>query len=261
MSYKYSETGVIILGSGTCVPSLNRSSCSVLILEETQKMLLDVGAGTVRRLLEAGIQIRSISDLLLSHFHPDHSGELPTFLFANKYPETDPRESVLRISGGHGLKKFYAGLRNAFGRVIELPEPLFELIEFRTDGPDTRQFDRILVETLPVVHRPESVAYRFTMPSGKTLVYSGDTGCCRELIELSRNSDLLICECSFPDGSGVRGHLTPSLAGKIATRAEVKKLVLTHFYPQCERVDIKAQCRMTYGGPLVLATDLMRITL
>jgi ribonuclease BN (tRNA processing enzyme) len=57
----------------------------------------------------------------------------------------------------------------------------------------------------------------------------------------------------------MKGHLTPSLAGDIATRAGVKKLVLTHFYPECDQANIEQECRKTYDGPLVLAEDLMRI--
>jgi ribonuclease BN (tRNA processing enzyme) len=49
------------------------------------------------------------------------------------------------------------------------------------------------------------------------------------------------------------------LAGEIATRANVGKLVLTHFYPECDRADIETECRKSYSGPLVLAQDLMKI--
>jgi ribonuclease BN (tRNA processing enzyme) len=59
----------------------------------------------------------------------------------------------------------------------------------------------------------------------------------------------------------IPGHLTPSLAGQIATRAGVKKLVLTHLYPECDAVDVSAQCRKTYQGPLVVAEDLLEIRL
>jgi ribonuclease BN (tRNA processing enzyme) len=70
---------------------------------------------------------------------------------------------------------------------------------------------------------------------------------------------LLICESALPDALKVPGHLTPSLAGKIAAEARVGKLVLTHFYPECDYEDMAGQCRRTYGGPLVLAEDLMEI--
>ncbi len=79
------------------------------------------------------------------------------------------------------------------------------------------------------------------------------------LVGLARDSDLLICESALPDEMKTRGHLTPSLAGQIAEQSRTKKLVLTHFYPECDRVDIESQCRRAYSGPLVLAEDLMRI--
>jgi ribonuclease BN (tRNA processing enzyme) len=46
----------------------------------------------------------------------------------------------------------------------------------------------------------------------------------------------------------------------MAAKAGVRKLMLTHFYPECDRADIAAECRKTYDGPLVLAEDLMEIT-
>jgi len=76
---------------------------------------------------------------------------------------------------------------------------------------------------------------------------------------LSKDADLLICESALPDELKVKGHLTPSLAGEIAKRANVRKLVLTHFYPECDQADVKKECRKTYSGPLVLAEDLMTI--
>ncbi|RLB88140.1 MAG: MBL fold metallo-hydrolase, partial [Deltaproteobacteria bacterium] len=82
-----------------------------------------------------------------------------------------------------------------------------------------------------------------------------------DLVSLSTDADLLICESAMPDGMKVPGHLTPSLAGRIAAEAGVKRLVLTHFYPECESVDLYEQCRKTYQGPLLLARDLMEIVL
>ncbi len=100
------------------------------------------------------------------------------------------------------------------------------------------------------------------IPSGgESVVYSGDTDFSDNLVTLSTNADLLICESALPDELKVEGHLTPSLAGEIATRANVRKLVLTHFYPQCDLVDIEQECRKTYAGPLVIAEDLMKIEL
>ena len=109
------------------------------------------------------------------------------------------------------------------------------------------------------MHSPESIAYRITDPGGCSAVYTGDTDYSETIIDLAKNTDLLICECAMPDGLKVKGHLTPSLAGELATKAGVRQLVLTHFYPQCDTEDIAAQCRRTYAGPLMLAEDLMQL--
>ena len=61
------------------------------------------------------------------------------------------------------------------------------------------------------------------------------------------------------DGMKVEGHLTPSLAGKLAREANCRKLVLTHFYPPCNGVDIIARAKAEYPGEIVQAEDFMTI--
>jgi len=60
---------ITILGSGTCVPSLDRSSCSVLLETGNSRLLFDAGAGTMRRLLKTHLQIFDITHIFISHFH------------------------------------------------------------------------------------------------------------------------------------------------------------------------------------------------
>jgi ribonuclease BN (tRNA processing enzyme) len=251
---------ITILGSGTCVPSLIRSSCAVLVHIGGDNLLFDIGPGTMCRLMEAGIGIHDISHVFLSHFHPDHTGELVSFLFANKYPDENRRTIPLDLCGGTGLKAFFDQLKSIYTEWIDLSGRL-RLLEFANTGRDVREFDSFIIETCPANHRPESIACRVTAPNGSTMVYSGDTDYSEDLIGLAENADVFICECALPDTMKVTGHLTPSLAGKMAAAANVKKLVLTHFYPPCEDADIEAQCRKTYAGPLALAHDLMTFDL
>lgn len=255
------EIAVTILGSGTCVPSLERSACSVLMQIKDRQLLFDSGPGTMRRLLEAGPTIFEIDFLFYSHLHPDHSGELVTFLFANKYANGFQRQRPLTIVAATGFKTFFNHLKTAYGAWIELAPELFNIIELDNKGPDAWHFDDFAVASRPVEHIDSSIAYRITSPDGRSVVYSGDTDVSENLVALAQDADLLICESALPDDLKVTGHLTPSLAGEIATRAKVGKLVLTHFYPQCDLVDIKQECRQTYNGPLVLAEDLMKIEL
>ena len=91
------DISVTILGSGTCVPSLRRSACSLFIKTGNNALLFDSGPGTMRRLLESGTEIFDISFLFYSHLHPDHTGELVPFLFANKYPDGQRRKRPLHI--------------------------------------------------------------------------------------------------------------------------------------------------------------------
>ena len=213
----------------------------------------------MRRLLRAGVRIFDLTHIFYSHFHPDHTAELVPLLFATKYPDAGARKSPLTLMAGNGFQAFFNGLKNVYGSWIDLEPGILKIIELDNQAYDSHHFERFQIESMPVVHREESVAVKITGPDGLKIVYSGDTDMSENLVTLSRNADILICESAFPDDCKIAGHLTPSLAGKMATRAGVGKLVLTHFYPECETADIEMECRKTYKGPLVLAKDLQRI--
>jgi ribonuclease BN (tRNA processing enzyme) len=226
-----------------------------------QNLLFDCGPGTMRRLLETGVSIFEISHLFLSHFHPDHSGELASFLFALKYSPPPHPKLPLTLVAGRGFNSFFERLKAVYGHWIELPAERFSVVELDTQKADHHSGPSLTVSSIPVAHRPESLAYRIVDAQGKALVYSGDSDVCEGLIAIAAGADLMVCESAFPDDQKVDGHLTPSLAGKIAQAAGVKRLVLTHFYPACEDADIENQCRSTYSGEIILARDLMTLTL
>jgi ribonuclease BN (tRNA processing enzyme) len=255
------KSQITILGSGTCVPSLVRNPCSLLMKTGGENLLFDCGPGTMRRLLEINVTIFDISYLFLSHFHPDHSGELAALLFALKYPAPSAQNKPLTVVAGQGFRSFFERLKTVYGDWIVLPPGMFTVVELDTQEADCRDFSSFTVSSMPVNHGPESLAYRITDSAGKKLVYSGDSDVCDNLTAIAADADLMICESALPDEQKVDGHLTPSLAGKIAQAADVKRLVLTHFYPACEAADIEKQCRSTYNGTIVLARDLMTFTL
>ncbi len=248
---------VTILGSGTCVPSPSRGSCALLMETDDKKLLFDCGPGTMGRLTAAGIAVYDIHTIFLSHFHPDHCGELVSFLFSTRYAGTGARKLPLNICGGRGLADFYAKLQAAFGPWMAPSEYPLTVRELDISAEGNLKVDGISITSMPMAHKPESLGYRVESPGGTSAVYSGDTDFTENLITLASKTDLLICESSHPDALKAPGHLTPSLAGSIAEKASARHLVLTHFYPAVEQVDIAKECRKEYKGRLTLAEDLL----
>ena len=250
---------LIILGSGTTIPLNHRASPSLALIIDGQLMLFDMGPGTLRQLTKAGLSHEDIKRIFITHFHPDHTAGLIHFLFATKNPSIIKRRGPFRIEGARGLKEFVHRLKEAYRDSLNLPPEIMEIEVFDIHKKTIKDYPGFRITAMPVRHSPESLAYRIDDQQGRSFVYSGDTGFCEEIVDLAKEADLLILESSFPDGEEVEGHLTPAQAGHIATLANVKRLVLTHFYPECLRTDITAQCRKSYKGELALASDLLKL--
>lgn len=251
---------IVILGSGTTVPLAERASPSVAIFIEDQFLLIDIGPGTVRQLARAGLNHEDIDYIGISHFHPDHTADLIHFIFATRYPPILKRRKPFTVIGPKGFNEFLKLLKRPYGNWLDLPADLMKIEELDTGEKDKKEFDGFIILSAPVNHTPHSIGLRIEDTAGRTIVYSGDTGYCEGIVDLATGADLLILESSFPEGKEVEGHLTPSQAGDVAARSGIKRLLLTHFYPECLRSDVETQCRKTYQGELILATDFMHLS-
>ena len=60
---------VVVLGSGTPRPDINRFSQSILVETGERKLLFDAGRGATIRLSQAGINIADIDRVFLTHLH------------------------------------------------------------------------------------------------------------------------------------------------------------------------------------------------
>jgi ribonuclease BN (tRNA processing enzyme) len=87
------------------------------------------------------------------------------------------------------------------------------------------------------------------------VVVTGDTGVSDILADWARDCALLVAECSLPESMAIPEHLTPARCGALAARAAARQLALTHFYPPVEAVDIVAEVRQSYAGPVTIAHD------
>lgn len=246
---------LIVIGTGTGIPSLRRGAPGLLVISDGTRLLIDSGSGTLGRMLEVGVTYRDPDLLLYTHIHPDHVSDLVPIIFASKYADY-PREKELLCIGGPGFRSYFEKLKNLYGSWIE---PKSYPLTIKEISQEAFAYRDLRILSSPMAHISESVGYRIEFKDGKSMAISGDTDYCQNIIDLAFEVDLLVLECSFPDGRKVEGHLTPSLAGRIALESGCKKLLLTHLYPICDQIDILNQCRQVYPGEIILGEDFMRI--
>ncbi|MBU1085495.1 MBL fold metallo-hydrolase [Patescibacteria group bacterium] len=244
-----------ILGSGTCVPSLKRSSPANFLKISENKILIDCGAGTLNQLLKSKVSYKDIDIVFLSHFHPDHVSELAPLIHALSWTPDFDRKKDLVLIGPSGFKSFY---KNIVFPVVGNPRPNTYKVRIIEIGKKLI-FKDFIVKSTKTIHSPESIAYQF-IEKNKILTISGDCDFDHNLIKFSKNSDLLLLECSYANDGKVRGHLIPQECGEIAKQASVKKLILTHLYPiSSEGIRLK-QTKKIFKNTL-LAKDLLTISI
>ncbi|MBW2991868.1 ribonuclease Z [Candidatus Woesearchaeota archaeon] len=245
-----------ILGSGTCAPRKEKHESGYLLEADGKYYVFDSGAGTLYRILDAGVKLDQIDHMFYTHFHNDHINDLPAILWSNNF-KSKPREKKLFLYGPKGFKKYYNLLvkkvmgfkrkKVGFNYDVDVSEVTNK--EFNVDN--------LRIKTKELKHFGD-IAYRMEH-KGKILVYSGDTLYCKEIEEISKDADVLILECGVKDFPEKDSHLSPLKCRKIAKNANVKKLVLVHSYPELDGVDIVAECKKDFDGEVVKGEDLMEI--
>jgi ribonuclease Z len=246
---------LIILGSSNAIPDENHENTHMAILGQEYSLLIDCVSNPVVRLPQAGIDFNRLTDMVLTHFHPDHVSGVPLLLM-NMW--LLGRKTPLHIYGLHhtlsrveDLMGFYdwEAWPNFFPVVFHrLPQeemiPVLSNPEFR-------------VYASPVRHLIPTIGLRFEfLQSGKTLAYSCDTEPCPQVVNLASGADVLIHEAAGASS----GHSSASQAGGVARQAEVGALYLIHY--RTGGFDPKAlveEARQIYQGKVALAEDFMEI--
>jgi ribonuclease BN (tRNA processing enzyme) len=240
------------LGTGTIAFSPARSCSGYLVEAGDVRLLMDCGSGITRRLAEMELAWQTITHVALTHFHIDHHADLPSLVFALKYGMLPARSAPLEIVGPIGTKSLMERLAAAYGEWLLAPG--FTVTVRELEPGTLHDLGGVGLVPFKVPHTAESVAYSITR-AGRRVVYTGDTGVSPELGVWARDCDLLIAECSLPANMAMAEHLTPEQVGELGLAARPRMLALTHFYPPVERVDIAAEVRRHYTGPLTLAHD------
>jgi ribonuclease BN (tRNA processing enzyme) len=248
------ETTLILLGTkGGPRPSLTRSNPANLILSGDGAYLIDCGYGTTRQLLASGVQPHELDAIFITHHHSDHTLELGLLLY---HAWITGLRRPIEVFGPAPLSALIAKFFEAFWFEIASrmqdegrsnPRELVRVHEIEAAGV-VMERSHLRVTAGRVYHPPlkDAFGYRFDAPR-RSIVLSGDTALCPELIHLAKRADVLVHEVmrvqSLPKLIGqqpnavalhahlIASHTTTEQVGVVAARSEVGTLVLNHFVP------------------------------
>lgn len=277
------------------IPNARRAEPANLLRAGGHDILVDVGDGAAWQLAKAGVGLDHVHEILISHLHFDHTGGLYALL-SQRYQSlvTGPvtiygppgtRQVVdglvaAMVASTQGPMYARARLQGGPGDAIKVVEigdgATFAIGDVHVTAASNSHFS--IPPGSPDATKFVSLSYRFDM-QGRSIVYTGDTGPSANVERLAAGADLLLCEIMDPDAALARlkadhpgmpdaiwamvsrhfhdEHMSPLEVGKLAGRAGVKALVLTH--DALEPSAIPAARRIiagTYKGSIRFAADL-----
>jgi ribonuclease BN (tRNA processing enzyme) len=241
-----------ILGCGTIIAQKPCDRCSGYLIDN--RLLIDCGPGIWHALCNLDTSIQNIEMVLISHFHVDHTSDLDAIMMT-QYLSPQYSNEPLTIAGPSGLIDWFENLKRLAGHWIH--DFNLKLIEI---DREVRLID-YHIQAQKTGHTDNSLCYRITDKLNKSLFFSGDSDFEQNLIILAHQADLAIIEASNTEAGKVKGHLTPQLAGQIAVKAKVKKLVLTHMYPEVKAVNPLLLASKWYHGEIVIAQEGMLLNI
>ncbi|MCQ3938661.1 MAG: hypothetical protein DPW18_16685 [Chloroflexi bacterium] len=246
---------VIILGSSNAIPTRDSENTHMVIVGKERTLLIDSVSNPILRLEQAGLDFNDLTDLILTHFHPDHVSGVPLLLMDMWLMG---RQKPLNIYGLHYTLDRMEGLMG-FYNWSEWPN-FFPIVFYRLPAREMTPVlacPDFIVHASPVHHMIPNIGLRIEFPaSGKLMAYSCDTEPCGEVIRLAAGVDALIHEAT----GELPGHSSARQAGAIAAKAEVGRLILIH-YPtgRFAKGDLVAEAKTAFPGEIVLAKDFMTL--
>jgi ribonuclease BN (tRNA processing enzyme) len=234
-----------VLGGSGAWPTADQACSGYLIEHAGFHLLLDPGYATLPRLLEL-LPADRLNAVFVSHGHPDHCADLNALLRARALQEAPPPgaiDAVLALDKPGMLDDAYV--------VHEVtPGERFEIGPFAVEA-------RLLPHFVP------NVGVRL-VSAGTVLAYTGDTGPSPDIVSLSEGADLLLAEATFVEtvpGNAAGSLLSAVEAGRYATEAGVRQLLLTHLWPGTDRRAAQTAASSTFLGPAAVGVAGMFVDL
>ncbi len=240
-----------VLGSAGSHTGPGRACSGYLLRSEGMQLLVDAGNGSSAN-LQTITRPDELDAILITHRHVDHCVDLIGMYYALRFHPDGPRDidlyaapEVVDVLTGLLSRDSALGFREVFN-VHEV------------DPGDTFDVGPMHVELIHAVHPVPTVSAGIEA-DGRRVVYSSDTAGSDELAEFAHGCDLFLCEATWQGDT--RGyppdmHLTARDTGRLARRAEVRRLVLTHILGSLDRSISLEQAAETFPGDVTLAEDL-----
>jgi ribonuclease BN (tRNA processing enzyme) len=293
-------TRLITLGTaGGPLPQKERTQSSNLLIVRGHLYLIDAGDDVTRRIVQAGQDFRQVDKVFITHAHSDHTMGLATLLVSEwEYQRRTPidvygavgtealvRGAIQYLTPNADIR-WSEGKRTPMASIFHghdaQPGVVFQDENVKVRAAENTHFH--FTPNSPGYGKYKSFSYRFETP-GRVVVFSGDTGPSDVLTELAKGADVLVTEVGMPEEvvdlykkNGTwdkrppeereaflrhmrEEHVTPEDVGKIATKAGVKMVVLTHLLPTANADDDYARyaeaTKKYFSGRVVVAKDLM----
>jgi ribonuclease BN (tRNA processing enzyme) len=236
-----------VVGSSGSFPSADSPCSSYLVQADGYRLVIDLGNGALGA-LQRYCGLYEVDAVMLSHLHADHCVDMCAYYVARNY-RVEGCPDPLPVYGPHGTAERLA-------RAYDMDEHpgMKQVFDFITLDNGTFQLGPFSITAARVAHPVEAFAFRVEH-GDSSLVYSGDTGPCEQLVDLARGADLLLSEAAFTDGKEEIPdlHLNGRQAGEHAALAGVGRLVLTHIPPWTDPERNRADAAKAYGGSVGLA--------
>jgi ribonuclease BN (tRNA processing enzyme) len=293
-------TTLITLGTrGGPLPTKDRAQSSNLLVINGTLYLIDAGDGVTRRIVQAGYDFRKAGKIFITHPHSDHTAGLATLLVSQwEYQRAEPTDIYgggveALVKGAIDYLSPNAEIRWAEGK----KRPMAETFHGHDVNPGVVYQDANVNVTAventhfhfqpgsPPFGKYKSYSYRFETP-GRVVFFTGDTGPSDAVVELAKGADLYVTETTSPEEvaelmkrngawqsktpSEQEGwlrhmheeHVTPEDIGKMAAKAGVKAVVMTHIGPSVDPNDdyqrYIGEAKKHFSGPITIAKDLMK---
>lgn len=270
---------VTLLGTGCPTPVIERFGPSILVEAAGQRLLFDAGRGAIQRLRQVNVRWQDVDAVFLTHLHSDHVVGLPD-LWLTGWLVGAGRDRPVHVWGPAGTKEMILHLQQAFKFDTDIriahgqakPDGA-KLVATEIEEGVVYEKGGVKVTAFEVDHAPVEPAFGYRIDSGgRSVVLSGDTSFCENLIRQAQGTDLLVHEVAAPESfrrggfsperiaSFIGHHTTPEQAGEVFSRVKPRLAVYSHIvHPDAQADDLIPPTRKTYSGPLEVGEDLMVI--